>query len=95
MKENQNIKKGWSWMGFLFTGYYYAGYGKFKKGLFLGIVGIIPLVGMAISIYAGLKAREELPIKQELFNFKAVFGLFFVQIIVMSLIGIIISAAFS
>ena len=66
-------KKGWSWMGFLFAPYYYAGYGQLKKGLVLAVIsGIMPLVMIAVGIYGGLKARQELPIKEIEFNWKNV-----------------------
>jgi len=42
MENNKEIK-GWSWLGFIFMPYYYAGYGDLKKGLgmalFLGVLG--------------------------------------------------------
>lgn len=66
-------KKGWSWMGFLFAPYYYAGYGQLKKGLVLAVIsGIMPLVMIAVGIYGGLKACQELPIKEVEFNWKNV-----------------------
>ncbi len=44
MENNEEIK-GWSWLGFLFMPYYYAGYGDLKKGLtvavFIGLLGAI------------------------------------------------------
>jgi uncharacterized membrane-anchored protein YitT (DUF2179 family) len=66
-------KKGWSWMGFLFAPHYYAGYGQLKKGLVLAVIsGIMPLVMIAVGIYGGLKARQELPINEVEFNWKNV-----------------------
>jgi hypothetical protein len=66
-------KKGWSWMGFLFAPHYYAGYGQLKKGLVLAVIsGIMPLVMIAVGIYGGLKASQELPIKEIEFNWKNV-----------------------
>ena len=44
MENNEEIK-GWSWLGFLFMPYYYAGYGDLKKGLsvavFIGVLGAV------------------------------------------------------
>lgn len=72
MSENIDevqVKKGWSWMGFLFAPQYYAGYGNIKKGVILGIIGsIIPIILFFVGIYGGLKAKKELPIKQINFN---------------------------
>lgn len=33
MSEDGNKNKGWSWLGFFFAPYYYAGYGKLGKGM--------------------------------------------------------------
>lgn len=80
MEEN----KGWSWLGFLFAPYYYAGYGGMKKGLIFGAVYAIPFVGLlgaiVICIYAGLKARQQLPIKQVAFSWGKVFVVFVEQL---------------
>lgn len=44
MENNEEIKS-WSWLGFLFMPYYYAGYGDLKKGLsvavFIGVLGAV------------------------------------------------------
>lgn len=62
-------KKGWSWLGFLFAPYYYAGYGKLQKGITLAAIsGIMPLIGLGIAIYGGIKAKQELPIGEVTFN---------------------------
>lgn len=37
MENNKEIQ-GWSWLGFLFMPYYYAGYGALKKGLVVAVV---------------------------------------------------------
>lgn len=82
--ENQ---KGWSWMGFLFAPYYYAGYGQLKKGLVLAVIsGVMPLVMIAVGIYGGLKARQELPIKEIEFNWKNV-AFTIVTVIIVSFIS--------
>lgn len=83
-QENTAVKKRWSWLGFFFMPYYYAGYGALQKGiitaavmgLFAGIqderyitlMVISLIVGLSIAIYGGLKAKEELPVKQQKFN---------------------------
>ncbi|MDX9756656.1 MAG: hypothetical protein A2329_01175 [Sulfurimonas sp. RIFOXYB2_FULL_37_5] len=55
-------KKGWSWLGFLFAPFYYAGYGDMKKGLIFALISGFPLFAIFICIYGGLKAKKELPI---------------------------------
>ena len=73
MSENQaKEKKGWSWLGFFFAPYYYAGYGDLKKGFIFAILYGIPFIGLIAGIYGGLKARQELPIKQQEFQWKNV-----------------------
>ena len=67
MENNKEIK-GWSWLGFFFMPYYYAGYGKLKIGLWaavsLGFFGtlfselmlfdnILFLIGFVIFFLAG------------------------------------------
>ena len=86
MENNEEIK-GWSWLGFLFMPYYYAGYGELKKGIVLSIIAglmagvqtessvvilIIILVGLSIAVYGGLNGRKELPIKKQKFSWKNV-----------------------
>jgi len=73
MSENQvEEKKGWSWLGFFFAPYYYAGYGDLKRGLIFAVLYAIPFIALAIGIYGGLKAKKELPIKQQEFQWKNV-----------------------
>lgn len=45
-------------MSLLFALCYYAGYGKFQKGLVFAIIGFIPLTALIVNIYAGTKAKE-------------------------------------
>jgi len=74
--EITETKKGWSWLGFFFGPYYYAGYGLFKKGLILGFISIIPIIGyIAIPIYCGINAKKELPTGERPFDWKSSFGL--------------------
>lgn len=74
--ETAGVKKGWSWLGFFFGPYYYAGYGMFKKGIILGFLSIIPIIGFGIPIYCGIKAKKELPVGEKPFDWKSSFGLF-------------------
>lgn len=59
-----SVKKGWSWLGFLFAGYYYAGYGKLLQGIVMAVLSVIPIFGIAFMIYGGIKAKKELPVKE-------------------------------
>ena len=62
-------KKKWSWFGFFFNVYYYAGYGNLKKAIILIIPSIlIPIIGIVVAVYCGLKAKQELPIGDMKFN---------------------------
>ncbi len=73
MSENQvEEKKGWSWLGFFFAPYYYAGYGDLQKGIIFAVLAGIPFVALIVGIYGGLKAKQELPIKQQNFQWKNV-----------------------
>lgn len=74
--EAQSEKKGWSWLGFLFAPFYYAGYGKFGKGLLLLLIGAVPILGVAAYVYGGLKAKKELPIGEQKFSWLNAVGLF-------------------
>jgi len=87
MEENQvKEKKGWSWLGFFFTSIYYAGYGKVGKGIILAIIGLIPLVPLIVGIYGGVKAKSELPIKNQ--NFNWIYGIILIVLnIVLFIIG--------
>lgn len=73
-KQQAPKKDGWSWLGFLFNIYYYAGYGKFKEALIVGVVyallpqSITMSVGIALGVYGGLKARNDLPIGEVPFS---------------------------
>ncbi|WP_169752679.1 hypothetical protein [Campylobacter mucosalis] len=71
--QGQNPQKsGWSWIGFLFPAYYYAGYGKLKKGIIMAIIVSIPVINLVtalvVGIYGGINAKRELPIKEVPFN---------------------------
>lgn len=43
MSTPADEEKGFSWLSLLFSPYYYAGYGKFSKGLLFAIIGFLPL----------------------------------------------------
>ena len=71
MEENtQEIKKGWSWKGFFFAPYYYAGYGNLKRGLIYAVVGSFPLFSLVIAFMSGRNANKDLPIGKQEFNWK-------------------------
>ena len=61
-------KKGWSWLGFAFAPYYYAGYGNLKKGILYAVFGVFPLFGLIIAIMGGRNARKDLPIGKQKFS---------------------------
>ena len=74
MSETQENKTGWSWKGFFFAPYYYAGYGKLLKGIWLAVVTVLlPVIGLiAVAIVGGKYARKELTIGEVDFNWKNV-----------------------
>lgn len=74
-------KKGFSWMGLLFGGAYYAGYGQFAKGLIMAVISFIPLTALAVNIYAGFKAKKQLPIGGASFNWGAAVVAFIIPVI--------------
>ncbi len=77
-------EEGWSWMGFFFAPYYYAGYGKLKAGIIMAVLlGIMPLVGIIVGFYGGWHAKRELPIKEVEFDWKNV-GLTVLVVLVVS-----------
>ena len=75
---------GFSWMSLFFAPYYYAGYGKFKKGLLYAFIGVIPLTSIIVNLYAGFKAKKELPIKKQNFNWGPAIGVFVIHSIITS-----------
>jgi len=85
--EQTEVKQGWSWLGFFFAPYYYAGYGNLQKGLILAVVsGLMPLFAIFVGVYGGLKAKQELPIGNQEFNWKNV-GIAVVVLVIVSLIS--------
>lgn len=88
-------KQGWSWMGFLFAPFYYAGYGKIKKGFVLLLLQMLPFVGLGVMIYAGLKARKELPIGISLFSWGGVWKMIGISTAIFVAFGFAIFMAIS
>jgi len=74
-------KKGFSWMGLLFGGAYYAGYGQLVKGIIMAVISFIPLTAIPVNIYAGLKARKQLPVGSQSFNWGAAVGVFIIPVV--------------
>lgn len=74
-------KKGFSWMGLLFGGAYYAGYGQLVKGIIMAVISFIPLTAIPVNIYAGLKAKKQLPVGGQSFNWGAAVGVFLIPVV--------------
>ena len=83
-------KKEFSWMGLLFGGAYYAGYGQFVKGLIMAVISFIPLTMIPVHIYAGIKAKKQLPVGGQPFKWAAAAVVFIIPVILGS--GIILFA---
>lgn len=93
--QGQNPQKsGWSWMGFLFGIFYYAGYGKLKKAIIMGLPIAIPIIGIIVSlviaIYCGINARRDLPIKKVPFGWSNVGIVLLIVVGLYALIGVLI-----
>lgn len=105
MKTDAHNKKGWSWLGFFFMPYYYAGYGALTKGIIaaavlglaagiqdinhMALIAVSLVVWFAVAIYGGLKSKEELPVKVQKFNWLKVMLAMFIYAI-----GVVISSLF-
>ena len=89
--ENNIEKQGWSWLGFFFAPYYYAGYGDLVKGIVFAILYAIPFIALFVGIYAGLKAKKELPIKQQEFKWANVGIVAIINIVFIATIQIVLS----
>jgi hypothetical protein len=92
VEKNLQIS-GWSWMGFLFNIYYYAGYGKLKKAIIMSLLMLLVIPMFIIPFYCGFKAKSELPRKQVPFSWGKV-GIvvvvyMVVQIVFQIIVGII------
>ncbi|MEA3352299.1 MAG: hypothetical protein U9Q33_00585 [Campylobacterota bacterium] len=87
MSENQKREKDWSWFGFLFAPHYYAGYGQLNKGIILAVIsGLMPLFGIVVGVYGGLKAKQELPIGNLEYNWKNA-GITIAIVIIVSIVS--------
>jgi hypothetical protein len=84
-------KKGFSWLGLLFGGAYYAGYGQLVKGLIMAaITGIFLIPGFFVHIYAGIKGKKDLPVGKHPFEWpKAIITAIVPVVVYMALLGII------
>lgn len=111
--------KGFSWLGFFFNIYYYAGYGKLKLSiiftvifaLLLGILGglqskiiytspnvgiilyfiVLTIICLSLPIYAGIKAKKDLPIKQIKFKWLNCLWIFLIYTIIYVITGFIVT----
>ena len=92
--ENQSTNGGWSWMGFLFSAYYYAGYGKLQKGIVMMLLMCLIIPAFIIPFYCGFKAKSELPIKQVPFNWGKV-GILVLVVFAIQIIFAVIASIFS
>lgn len=79
--EKMNENSGFSWMGLLFGGAYYAGYGQLTKGLIMAVISFIPITAIPVNIYAGLKAKKQLPVGEEAFEWPKAVLAFFVPVV--------------
>jgi hypothetical protein len=78
-------KTGFSWIAWIFGGFYYIGYGNIKKGVGLLIITtLIPFSSFLINIYPGFKARDELPIGQKKFQWKPTLVAFAITAVISS-----------
>ncbi|MBI9080604.1 MAG: hypothetical protein JEY79_12805 [Pseudodesulfovibrio sp.] len=84
-------KKGFSWMGLLFGGSYYAGYGELGKGIIMGaITGFFLIPGLFVHLYAGIKGKKDLPVGKQPFEWpKAICVAFVPAVVYMATLGII------
>lgn len=70
--ETPIVSKEFNWMAFWASSVYYAGKGRYKKGLILAMINFIPLTMLITGIYCGKKANEELT--QKNFNWGVAIG---------------------
>jgi hypothetical protein len=98
---------GFSVMAFLFTSYYYAGYGNFWKGFMLAVVGVfLPFIAIIIfplevalsspllvNIYAGAVAKSELPVGGR-FEWSACFGMVLLFLLIYIVILVFVGALY-
>jgi len=76
--EVQTKRSGFNFKAFFFSATYYAGNGRFKKGLLLAILGFIPITMIFTGIYAGKKANKDLE-SDSPFNWKMAILMFIIH----------------
>ena len=98
---------GFSVMAFLFTSYYYAGYGNFWKGFMLAVVGVfLPFIAiftfplevalsspLLVNIYAGAVAKSELPVGGR-FEWSACIGMVLLFLLIYIVILVFVGALY-
>jgi len=77
-----------NWVAFWFGPFYYAGYGKFLKGLVFVLLMALPPAGIVIAIYAGKKANKELPVGNVPFKWGPAIGLLCIAMIYGGLLSV-------
>ena len=82
MNESTNKKGGFSILALLFAPQYYAGYGKFGRGsIFCILICINSILGLIAYIYAGFKAKSELPVGEKPFAWGPCVGMIVLHIL--------------
>jgi hypothetical protein len=82
MSENKQSNGGFSILALLFAPMYYAGYGKFGRGLIFAILLCASsILGIVAYIYAGFKAKKELPVGEKPYSWGSCIGMFFLHLI--------------
>jgi hypothetical protein len=59
-KFNKSGKK-FNWKAAFLAPWYYAQYGRWGLGLLFGFLYMIPLLGIIVAIYTGIRADTDLP----------------------------------
>ena len=59
-KFNKSGKK-FNWQGAFLAPWHYAQHGRWGLGLLFGFLYMIPLLGMIVAIYTGIRADTDLP----------------------------------
>jgi hypothetical protein len=81
-ENNSGKKGGFSILALFFAAQYYAGYGKFGRGLiFAVLLSANSILGIIAYIYAGFKAKKELPVGEKSFSWGACIGMIVVHFI--------------
>lgn len=79
-------KTGFNWLAFFFYAVYFAGKGKFWKGLLFAILGTFPPFALIIAIYSGKVANKQL---NEPFSWGRAVPVLLVQIILGIIVGVL------